>query len=89
MLDGLKLGQVYILESTVKCHHKKIVIDLFYLEVVYYIDAFNNYPCARRCFEDTVHVLTRSHSKPRWSLRTYDTYELPLAVQVNILIKIF
>lgn len=44
MLDRLKLGVVYILENMVKCHHKKIVIDLFYLEVDGHIDAFNYHP---------------------------------------------
>lgn len=43
MLDRLKLGLIYILESLVQCHHKKIAINLFDLKVVDYVDAFNNY----------------------------------------------
>lgn len=85
MLDRLKLGLVYILESVMRCYHKKTVIDIFHLQVVDDIDAFNNYPWGRRCYEDTVHVFTRSHSRPRGSMRKYDTYGLPLAVQVNVL----
>lgn len=84
MLDRLKLGLVYILESVIRCHHKKTVIDIFHLKVVDDIDAFNNYLWGQRCYEDTVHVFTRLHSKPRGSMRKYDTYGLPLAMQVNV-----
>ncbi|XP_022849935.1 uncharacterized protein LOC111372030 [Olea europaea var. sylvestris] len=84
MLDRLKLGLVYILESVMRCHHKKTAIDIFHLEVVDDIDAFNSYPWGQRCYEDTVHVFTRLHSRPRGSIRKYDTYGLPLAVQLNV-----
>lgn len=39
MLDSLKLGLVYIIESVVRCHHKKTVIDLFHLKIVDDFDA--------------------------------------------------
>ncbi|XP_022899392.1 uncharacterized protein LOC111412701 [Olea europaea var. sylvestris] len=84
MLDRLKLRLVYILESVMRCHHKKTIIDIFHLEVVDDINAFNNYPWGRRCYEDIVHVFTRLHSRPRESMRKYDTYGLLLAVQVNV-----
>ncbi|XP_022890756.1 uncharacterized protein LOC111405893 isoform X2 [Olea europaea var. sylvestris] len=80
MLDRLKFGLVYILESVMRCHHKKIAIDIFHLEVGDDIDAFNNDPWDRRCYEDT--VFTRSHSRFRDSMREYKTYGLPLAVQI-------
>lgn len=84
MLDKLKLGLVYILESMVRHHHKKTVIDLFFhLEVVDDINAFNNYPWGRIYFQDTVHVFTRSHLKTKESLFKYDICGLPLTVQVN------
>ncbi|XP_022895023.1 uncharacterized protein LOC111409242 isoform X1 [Olea europaea var. sylvestris] len=82
MLDRLKLGLVYILESVLRCHHKKTAIDIFHLEIVDDIDRFNNYHWGRRCFEDTVHVFTRSHSKPKGFVRKYNTYGLPLALQI-------
>ncbi|CAA2972251.1 Hypothetical predicted protein, partial [Olea europaea subsp. europaea] len=80
MLDRLKLGLIYILESLVRCHHKKTAIDLFHLEIVDNLDRFNDYPWGRRCFEDTVHVFTRSHLKSKGAMRKYDTYGLPLAI---------
>ncbi|XP_022859440.1 uncharacterized protein LOC111380180 [Olea europaea var. sylvestris] len=82
MLDRLKLGMVYIVESVLRCHHKKTAIDPFYLEIVDDIDRFNDYPWGRRYFEDTVHVFTRSHSKPKGVMRKYDTYRFPLAMQI-------
>lgn len=84
MLDRLKLGLVYILESVLRCHHRRTGIDLFHLQIVDDLDVFNTYPWGRRCFEDTVHVFTRSHSRPKGTMRKYDTYGLPLAVQVNV-----
>lgn len=75
---------VYILESVVQYHHKKIAIDLFYLEIVDDINSFNNYPQGWRCFQDTVHAFTESHSKSKGSVCKYDTYGLTLIVQVNI-----
>lgn len=77
IFDILKLELNYILESVLRCHHKKTTIDLFLLEVVDDINVFNNYPWGRRCFEDTVHVFTSSHSKPKGSTRKYNTYGLP------------
>ncbi|XP_022886837.1 uncharacterized protein LOC111402726 [Olea europaea var. sylvestris] len=82
MLDRLKLGLVYILESMVRCHHKKTTTDLFHLEIVDDIDRFNDYPWGWRCFEDTVYVFIRSHSKLKGAIRKYDTYGLPLTVQI-------
>lgn len=79
MLDRLKLVLVYILESVVRCHHKKTAINLFYVKIVHDIDAFNNYPWDWKCFEDIVYVFTRSHSKSKRSVYKYDTYGLPLS----------
>lgn len=86
MSDKLKLGMVLILESVLRCHHKKTSIDLFHLEVVDDIDTFNSYPWGQRCFEDTLRHFRRGYSMPKGDRaeRKYDTYGLPLALQVNV-----
>ncbi|XP_022874029.1 uncharacterized protein LOC111392861 [Olea europaea var. sylvestris] len=84
MSDRLKLGLVLIIESILRCHHKKTSIDIFHLEVVEDIDAFNNYPWGWRCFLDTLRVFRRGFSMPKGDKpeRKYDAYGLPLALQI-------
>ncbi|XP_022891304.1 uncharacterized protein LOC111406240 isoform X1 [Olea europaea var. sylvestris] len=84
MSDKLKLGLVLILESVLRCYHKKTSIDIFHLEVVDDIDTFNNYPWGRRCFVDTLRVFRRGFSMPNRARpeRKYDAYGLPLALQI-------
>lgn len=86
MSDRLKLGLVLIIESILRCHHKKTSIDIFHLEVVDDIDAFNNYPWGWRCFLDTLRVFRRGFSMPKGDKpeRKYDAYGLPLALQVYV-----
>ncbi|XP_022860983.1 uncharacterized protein LOC111381438, partial [Olea europaea var. sylvestris] len=82
MSDKLKLGMVFILESVLRCHHRKTSIDVFYLQVVDDIDMFNSYPWGERLFVDTLHIFKRGYSMPREdrSERNYNVYGLPLAL---------
>lgn len=86
MSDRLKLGMVLIVESVLRCHHKKTSIDFFHLEIVDDIDAFNSYPWGQRCFADTLRHFRREYSMPKGGRpeRKYDAYGLPLALQVNV-----
>lgn len=43
MLDRLKLGLVYILESVLRCHHRRTGINLFHLQIVDDLHVFNTY----------------------------------------------
>ncbi|XP_022869371.1 uncharacterized protein LOC111388796 isoform X2 [Olea europaea var. sylvestris] len=76
MLDKLKLGLVYILESILRCRHRRTSIDLFSLDVVDDIDAFNSFSWGRRCYTDTLHVFRRVHTMPKSEMgeRKYDLW---------------
>ncbi|XP_022871451.1 uncharacterized protein LOC111390621 [Olea europaea var. sylvestris] len=84
MLDKLKLGLVYILESILRRRHRRTSIDLFSLDVVDDIDAFNSFPWGRRCYTDTLHVFRRVHTMPKSERgdRKYDVYGFCMAFQL-------
>ncbi|XP_022852172.1 uncharacterized protein LOC111373822 [Olea europaea var. sylvestris] len=84
ILDKLKLGLVYILESILRCQHRRTSIDLFSLDVVDDIDAFNSFSWDRRCYIDTRHVCRRVHTMPKSKRdeRKYDVYDFCMALQL-------
>ncbi|XP_022891251.1 uncharacterized protein LOC111406204 [Olea europaea var. sylvestris] len=84
MLDKFKLGLVYILESILRCRHRRISIDLFSLDVVDDIDAFNSFLWDRRCYSDTLHVFRRVHTMPKSERGDckYDVYGFCMTLQL-------
>ncbi|XP_022889027.1 uncharacterized protein LOC111404453 [Olea europaea var. sylvestris] len=82
--DKLKLGMVFILESVLRCHHRKTLIDVFHSQVVDNIDVFNSYPWGQRCFIDTLRICRRGHSMLRGDRpeRKYNVYGMSLALQI-------
>lgn len=90
ILDKLKLELVYILESILRCRHRRTSIDLFSLDVVDDINAFNSFPWGRRCYTNTLHVFRRVHTMPKSEKgdRKYDVYGFCMALQVNIQLNV-
>lgn len=86
MLDKLKLGLVFILESLLMCQHYKTSIDLLLSDIVDDIDAFNGYLWIRKCYTDTLHIFRRVYSTPKTKKaeRKYDAYAFLLALLVNV-----
>ncbi|XP_022850146.1 uncharacterized protein LOC111372177 [Olea europaea var. sylvestris] len=84
LLDKLKLGLVYILESILRCRHHRTSIDLFSLDVVDYIVALNSFSWGRRCYTDILYVFRRVHtmSKSERGKHKYDVYGFCMALQL-------
>lgn len=81
MSNKLKLGLVLILESVLKCHHKKTSIGIFHSKVVGDIDMLKNYPWGK----DVVWILFTSFGgdiRCLWGRpkAKYNTYGVSLAL---------